>query len=103
MANESTYDIDNQTHQKSKQNAWYMYKKSKKVCKTRDTSEKSKKKLQFRVGGAHIDVTTLQRNAYFFSKMKDVSTNCTTFGGGSQKVPRFGPFFVRSGVYINMV
>jgi len=46
---------------------------TKKVCKTHGTSEKNKKKLQFRVGGVHIDITTLQRNAYFFLKMLNVS------------------------------
>ena len=46
---------------------------TKKVCKTRGTSEKNKKKLQFRVGGVHIDVTTLQRNAYFFLEILNVS------------------------------
>ena len=50
-----------------------MVQNTKKVCKTRGTSEKIKKKLQFRVGGVHIDVTTLQRNAYFFFKMLNVS------------------------------
>ena len=29
-------------------------------------SENFKKKCQFSTGGAHIDVTTLERNAYFF-------------------------------------
>ena len=37
-----------------------------KVSQMRDTFEKVKKKYQFGVGGTHIDVTTLERNHYFF-------------------------------------
>ena len=40
--------------------------RQKKVCLKRYTLEKVKKKCWFRVGGAHIDVTTLERNCYFF-------------------------------------
>ena len=35
---------------------------------------KSEKKWWFRVRGAHIDVTTLERNCYFFWKVTDVLT-----------------------------
>ena len=38
----------------------------KKGCPKRYTFEKVKKKWWFRVRGAHIDVTTLERKAYFF-------------------------------------
>ena len=38
----------------------------KKGCPKRDTRKKVKKKLWIRVGGAHINVTTLERNTYFF-------------------------------------
>ena len=37
-----------------------------KVCLERDTCEKAGKKLCFRVGGAHINVTTLKQSNYFF-------------------------------------
>ena len=40
-------------------------KSRKKVCQIDDTSENSKKKLQFRMGGVNIEVTTLQRETYF--------------------------------------
>ena len=39
---------------------------TKKVDQMRDTYEKVKKKYGFHVGGAHIEVTTLERKAYFF-------------------------------------
>ena len=40
-----------------------------------------KKKLQFRVGGANIDVTTLQRNQYFFQECVDVFSVLHGFEG----------------------
>ena len=39
-------------------------------------SEYFQNMLQFHVEGTHIDVTTLQRNAYFISKMEGLP--CTT-------------------------
>ena len=44
-----------------------------KVSQMRDTSEKVEKKYWFRVRGAHIKVTTLERKAYFFWKVEDLS------------------------------
>ena len=41
-------------------------KPGKKVCQNDDTSENLEKKHEFCVGGVNIDVTTLQRETYFF-------------------------------------
>ena len=51
---------------------FFMIFSKKKVCPKRDTFEKVEKKWWFRVRGAHIDVTTLERNCYFFWKVTDV-------------------------------
>ena len=46
-----------------------------------------KQKLQFRVGGAHIDVTTLQRNAYLFWKSSDLPCKTLRLFAKSQNWP----------------
>ena len=45
---------------------------AKKVSQMRETFEKVKKKYWFRMGGAHIEVTTLERNAHLFWKFEDL-------------------------------
>ena len=45
---------------------------AKKVDQMGDTFEKVKNKYCFRARGTHLDVTTLQQNNIFFSKMLDV-------------------------------
>ena len=69
------------------QNVSDIWHNTKKVCKTRGTSEKIKKKLWFRVGGVHIDVTTLQRNAYVFWKTQDLPSKTLVLFATSQNPP----------------
>ena len=76
---------------------------TKKVCKTRGTSEKIKKKLQFRVGGVHIDITTLQRNAYFFLKMLNASHVLHCFLAGTNFGNRCFFWFLASKKYAKRV
>ena len=53
-------------------------------------SEDFKKKCAFSTGGAHIDVTTLERNAYFFWKMQDLpSKTLSLFANGHNRFLRF--------------
>ena len=62
----------------------------KKVCPKRYTHEKVKKKWWFRMGGVHIDVTTLERNEYFFWKVIDVLSVFNGFAtpkSGRKSVP----------------
>ena len=49
-------------------------------------SEVFKKKLAFSKGGTHIDVTTLARNAYFFSKMQDLPFKTLAFRGSAESI-----------------
>ena len=74
-------------------------KSRKKVCQIDDTCVNLKKKLHFRVGGVNIDVTTLQRETYFLKDLFDVLIDLQNF----LLVPCLGRFWMRGGVYINMV
>ena len=59
---------------------------AKKLVKCVMHSKKSKK-CQFGVGGTHIDVTTLERNHYLFSKHPDLSSKTITFIRKSTPLP----------------
>ena len=53
-------------------------------------SEDFKNKCAFSMGGTHIDVTTLARNAYFFSKMQDLqSKTLSLFVNAQNRFLRF--------------
>ena len=71
----------------------------KKVYRNDDTCKTFKKKYQFRVGGVNIDVTTLQRDAYFLKQFSDVCSGLQCFLAS----PGLGGFWMWGGVYINMV
>ena len=58
-------------------------KAAEKVCQIAHTRENLKKKLQFRVGGVNIDVTTLQRETYFLKEFLDVWCGLQGFFGRS--------------------
>ena len=51
------------------------------------------------MGGTHIDVTTLQRNAYFFSKMQDLPSKSVPLQANSQNQPLGFPPYGKQNVW----
>ena len=51
------------------------------------------------MGGTHIDVTTLQRNAHFFSKMQDLPSKIVPLQADSQNQPLGFPPYGKQNVW----